>query len=203
MAKDKAWAARTAGATSKEGWDERNDKLDGYNTPEPATLALLNNFTVAKKVWEPASGYHCISDVLTKNGHEVYKTDVHEWVPDTYDAISDFMSFKQMPSGYEDADIITNPPFRYAQEFVEQSMNLLAEGQSCGLLLRLQFMEGQKRKAMFQKYPPRVYTFSKRIPRMHMFNHVENGGKTCSSTLCFAWFVFTKGYTGPSINYWI
>lgn len=97
--------------------------------------------------------------------------------------------------------ILTNPPFRLAQEFVETAMRLLPEGGRLYLLLRLQFLEGRKRRQMFIDHRLiRVHVFSYRLPRMHIFGHK---GKKSTSTLCFAWFVFERGYKGPTELRWI
>ena len=54
-------------------------------------------------------------------------------------------------------DIITNPPYKYAKEFVEKSLELIREGGKVAMLLKLTFLEGQKRQ-VFQLTQVRVAT---------------------------------------------
>lgn len=101
-------------------------------------------------------------------------------------------------------DIITNPPYKYAQEFVEHSMELIEKSDVADLrvamFLKLTFLEGQKRRKLFEKYPPKiVYVFSQR-QKCAINGDFANTG---SSAACYAWFVWQKGFIGtPSIK-WI
>ena len=52
-------------------------------------------------------------------------------------------------------DILTNPPYKYAQEFVEHALALLKVGGYCVMLLKIQFLEGKARRKLFDKYPPK------------------------------------------------
>lgn len=95
-------------------------------------------------------------------------------------------------------DIITNPPYKYAQEFIEKSMEL-TKGK-VAMFLKLTFLEGQKRKKMFEKYPPKtVYVFSQR-QKCAINGEFE---KTGSSAAAYAWFVWEKGFTGDPVIKWI
>jgi hypothetical protein len=115
------------------------------------------------------------------------------------DRIKDFMKFKKIPN--KKMDILTNPPFVRAKDFVETSMKLLRPGRKLALLLRLSFLEGQRRKLMFEKYPPKyVFVFSARLPRMHLFKYKGHKG---SSLMAFAWFVWEKNYKGPTVVEWL
>ncbi|MGL6119859.1 MAG: hypothetical protein ACRC0V_05075 [Fusobacteriaceae bacterium] len=98
--------------------------------------------------------------------------------------------------------ILTNPPYKYAQEFVEKAMELLHEGNYLIMFLKITFLEGQKRAKMFKKYPPKyIYVFSKRA------NCAKNGDfKTFgvgSNAVCYCWYIWQKGYDGEPILRWI
>lgn len=45
-----------------------------------------------------------------------------------------------------EGDIITNPPYKYALEFVERALESVLPGRKVAMFLKLQFLEGQKRK---------------------------------------------------------
>ena len=73
------------------------------------------------------------------------------------------MDFLQYDGVFQ-GDIITNPPYSIAEEFVRKSIEVLQSGHKVAMLLRLNFLEGQKRRKLFEKYNPcRIYVFSKRI----------------------------------------
>ncbi len=92
-------------------------------------------------------------------------------------------------------DIITNPPFRYAEEFVRQALKVVSEGQKVAMFLRIQFLESKKRAALFAEHPVKtVYVASNRI------ECGINGNFTGKpSAACYAWFVWEKGYTGNTV----
>jgi hypothetical protein len=57
-------------------------------------------------------------------------------------------------------DIITTPPYKFAQAFVEKALSLVSEGHHVAMFLKLTFMEGKGRKELFQKIPPpRLFLF--------------------------------------------
>lgn len=166
---------------------------DIYTTPREAVDKLLMKEKFSNKIWEPAAGLLHISCVLENHGFEVWSTDIEARVM----AIEkmDFLEY----SGIFDGDIITNPPYIIAEQFVRKSIEVVTPGHKVAMLLRLNFLEGQKRRDLFDKYPPiRIYVFSKRIkcPK----NGLEIGQH---STMCFAWFVFEKGFQGNPTIYWI
>ena len=63
-----------------------------------------------------------------------------------------------------DGDIITNPPYKYALQFVEKALERVKPGRKVAMFLKLQFLEGKSRKAFFLKHPPKtVYVSSSRL----------------------------------------
>jgi hypothetical protein len=196
---ERTWANRVIGASNKTNVLARAKMLDGFHTPAIAVQELLKREKFRHRIWEPANGYHRISKILEKAGYKIYTSDIKLWCKKTRKRRA-FQKFKHLPFNKRH-DIITNPPFRQAQEFIEIAMQLLKSNGKLALLLRLQFLEGQKRKLLFEKYPPkRVYIFSYRLPRMHRFGYT---GKASTSVLCFAWYIWIKGYQGKTELRWI
>lgn len=96
-------------------------------------------------------------------------------------------------------DIISNPPYALSTEFVEHCLDISMDSVKVAMLLKIQFLETQKRFELFQKYPPKkIYVFVNRI------NCGKNGVfGSDSSAVCYAWFVWERGYNGlPEID-WI
>lgn len=101
-------------------------------------------------------------------------------------------------------NIITNPPFSLAQEFIEKSIQLLDNNGKCAMFLKIQFLESKSRKEFFKKYPPsKILVFSERQATMKDGKETDENGKKWSSTMCFAWFIWEKGFNGQTIVEWI
>lgn len=99
-------------------------------------------------------------------------------------------------------DIFTNPPFKLAEEFAYHGLELLEEGYKLGLFLKIQFLEGKKRKKLFEQYPPRyIYVYSERqqCALSGDFETYCKGGKTQA----YIWIIWEKGYKGETITRWI
>lgn len=184
---------RMMGASNHCDTHER-ETHDFYATDPAAVEQICDLVPFSREVWEPACGTGHIAEVLRKRGHNVRATDL---IDRNYGIGGvDFLSQKEPWHG----DIITNPPYRYATEFVWKALGLTQDGAKGAMLLKLTFLEGKKRQALFRAYPPKqVYVAAGRV-RCALngdFSAVDRG-----SAMCFAWFVWEKGYTGdPSIKW--
>lgn len=167
---------------------------DYYATEPRAVELLLEQEEFASKVWEPACGEGHISKVLKEHGCEVFSSDL---IDRGYgDGWMDFLQFKQTKE--MDCDIITNPPYKFAKEFVEKALDVVAPGHKVAMFLKLTFLEGQGRRELFRNNPPQtVYVSSARL------QCGKNGDFTGTSMVAYAWFVWQKGYPGPTIVRWI
>lgn len=101
--------------------------------------------------------------------------------------------------------IITNPPYSLAREFVEKGMECLKIGGIMAMFLKIQFLEGAKRKELFDKYPPKyIYVFRNRMPTWNNGQPKDpKTGKKWATTMCHAWFVWEKGSTSEPIVRWL
>jgi len=174
---------------------EHERALDDYYATNPSVLTpLLDNEDLLLNIWENACGAGHLSKKLEKVNFKVKSSDK---VNRGYGEIFDFL---KEPVQEWDGDILTNPPYKYAQEWVEKSMKTLHDKNKLCLFLKLLFLEGQKRKEMFKKYPPQtVYVFSAR-QKCVLNGDFENSD---SSAVCYAWFVWEKGYTGETVLKWV
>lgn len=171
------------------------EETDFYATPPFAVQQLLDMEQFSQYIWEPACGAGHISKVLEENGKRVTSSDLYDH---GYGSTGiDFLKEKN----YTSFDIITNPPYHIAQEFLETALNIVREGGKVAMLLRLSFLEGRKRRELFDKYPPKtVYVSSGR------FGCAKGGDftacKDSKSAVAHAWFVWEKGYTGDTVIKW-
>ena len=87
-----------------------------------------------------------------------------------------------------------------ALEFVKQALTIIEDGYNVVMFMRLQFLEGKARRSFFENNPPKyVYIFSDRIKCTNQ-NAPHSLG---SSAICYAWFVWQKGFTGDPIIKWL
>ena len=171
---------------------ENAEKHDYYATEPKATELLLQEETFSEKIWEPACGEGYISKVLKAHGYDVTSTDLIDrgYGDDTLDFFAN--------SAPCDCDIITNPPYKYAKEFVEHALDLVTEGHKVAMFLKLTFLEGKGRRKLFHNTPPQtVYVSSARL------QCGKNGDFSGTSMVAYAWFVWEKGYKGDTILKWI
>jgi len=182
---------------SNHSKDQRS-KNDFYATPPLAVRKLLEVEKFNHNIWEPATGMNHITDVLVENGYDVKRSDIIKMVDDDKIEIIDFLNTNTVFDG----DIITNPPFSLASQFVEKAIDSVKDGAKVAMFLKLQFLEGKKRYWLFKENPPKtIYVAVNRFgcTKDGIFNENENAG----SAICYCWFIWEKGFKGdPSIK-WI
>ena len=178
-----AKAAHLMIAGARNNWP---DDHDFYATPPEAVEALLTVEKFEGPIWEPACGDGAISQILAAHGYTVVSTDLYD---QGYGVTGvDFLQEKVSRA----PNIITNPPYIIGTQFAEQSLRMA--NRKIAMLMRLAWLEGRKRKVMFEQTGlSRVHVFSGRLPRMH--RHGYDGPKT-SSTIAFAWFVWDMAHMG-------
>lgn len=178
-------------------------KDDYYATPYDSTRALLDNVKFYGNFLEPCVGGGHIAEVIKKHypNEPVYCMDlVDRGYPNTL--VDDFLTYDFLDQKFD--NIITNPPYSLAQEFLEKSMKITNNGGKVAMFLKIQFLEGVKRLEMFKKYPPKyIYVFTKRQNPWRNGSPLDEKGKPWSSTMCFAWFVWEKGSTSEPIVRWM
>ena len=163
---------------------------DYYATDPKALENLLGLETFKSPILEPCCGEGHLSEVLKDAGYEVWSSDI---IDRGYGAVRDVKEYMQW-----DGDIITNPPYKQAQEIIEHCIDIVPDGAEVVMFLKLLFLESKKRKIFFEKYPPRrIWVSSSRISCGK--NGVFLKG---SSAVCYAWFVWEKGYQGETIINW-
>lgn len=178
--------------------DKEREKNDFYATQPEAINKLVGAIKsmLPKKVWECACGTGCLSERLKEFGYDVVSSDL---IDRGYGDIADFLKATEMPTDCN--CIITNPPYKYATEFVKHSLELLKEGGLCAMFLKTTFLEGQKRyDEIFSTTPPiYVLQFPKRIT---CAQNADFKNYT-SSAVAYAWYIWQKGYKGETIIKWI
>ena len=170
---NKKLAVFTTLAASNHSKGERQ-KDDYYATEPKAMHLLLEREKFSDYILEPACG-----DLIDRG----------------FGNVKDFFERSSWRG-----DIITNPPYKIALDFLKHSLAIIPVGNRVAMFLKIQFLEGKSRKQFFKQNPPKlIYVSSSRL------NCAKNGDfdKYTSSAVCYAWFIFEKGYKGKSVVEWI
>jgi hypothetical protein len=195
----KLTAAQIAGSNSPRG----RPKHDFFATDPRAVEMLMDAYTFNKGSFlEPCVGMGHISEVIKKrypNSTIVNLDIVDRGYPDTVE--QDFLSYD---TEQRFDNIITNPPYSLAKEFVEKGISLLASGGKMAMFLKIQFLESQKRANLFRKYPPKyIYVFTDRMSTWRNGEPFDEDGKKWSTTICHAWFVWEKDSKTEPVVRWL
>lgn len=196
--------AKNLTGTSLAGGSVNHERAanDFYTTDPQSVRDFLEVADIkGEHFYEPCVGQGHIADVLKEHfkTSKVLGTDlVDRGYPNTI--VRDFIN--------DDFDVgtnwvITNPPFKYAREFIDKSLEIADVG--VAMFLKIQFLESQARKEWLKKSPLKyVYVFSKRqAPWNNGRSLNPTTGKKWSNTMCFTWFVWEHGYEGEPIIRWI
>lgn len=197
---DKDWTGnknsiyKTLGASNHT--EKEREENDYYATEPKAVKFLLQLEKFAPNVWECACGEGHLAKEIKANGYEVWATDL---IDRGFGMVNyDFL----ISNDTWDGDIITNPPYKYAKEFIEKALQVINNGNKVAMFLKIQFLEGKARKQLFAKYPPKIiYVSSSRLlcAKNADFDGMKAGG---GSAVAYAWFVWQKGFTGDTVIKW-
>lgn len=167
---------------------------DYYATDPTAMKELLKYETFSKEIWEPACGEGHLSKVLEEAGYNVYSSDlIYRGFgdPEPFDFLAESL-------GNFDGDIITNPPYKFADQFVDTAMEIIKTGHKVAMFLKLTFLCSSARKKLFTKWPPKtLYVFSRRV------ECGKNGKFEGKRGVDYAWFVWEKGFKGDPVIKWV
>lgn len=178
---------------------EAADSLDDFPTPPWATRALLEHVvggrTAVRKLTclEPACGAGHMSKVLNEYFANVFDADVKSY---GYGATHDFLTHAYADNSYD--WVITNPPFRLAEEFVLRSLKIARIG--VAILARTVFLESAGRyRAIFQNTPPTKFAqFVERVPMVK-----GRLDKSASTATGYCWLLWEKHNSATPQLVWI
>ena len=145
---------KTLGASNHTDNDRETD--DFYAT-DPVAIDLLLKYphiTLPHGIWEPSCGSGCMSQRLEARGYQVVSTDL------VYRGYGrggvNFFEQQRMPDGCN--AIVTNPPYKFATEYVIHALDLLPAGGVLCLFLKTTFAEGKERYVrIFGITPPDTF----------------------------------------------
>ena len=189
-------------ATANTNRNKNVAELDFYTSPPDFVeqcfkRGILDN-DINWRVYEPFAGNGHISNLLKDKGLEVITNDIVERaIP--LDFVQDYFS-----KDYKDPEqydiVVTNPPYKQAQKFVELCLPRLKKSDKLVVLLRLDFLTSQARGKFFTEVGQlkEVHIYSYRIKCLK--EGIDDGA---SSAVNYAIFVWEAGYKGSPTISWI
>jgi hypothetical protein len=176
---------------------EAHDSLDDFPTQPWATRALCEHVlqppiasTRGRFVWEPACNRGHMAEPLREYFFGVMATDIHDYGYRYQEKTADFLFPGNVPAVQVDW-IITNPPFRLAEQFILKALEIAEEG--VAVIVRTSFLESVGRYAnLFSTNPPSVIAqFTERVPMVK--GRLTATGSTATA---YCWLVWIKGRDG-------
>jgi hypothetical protein len=166
---------------------EAADSADDFPTPPWATRALIEHVIGSAAVdgmscLEPACGRGYMATPLAEYFKRVEASDAYRY---GFAPVRDFLIYPFEALSHD--WVITNPPFRLAEEFVERALFVARKG--VAILARTVFLESVGRyEGIFAGNPPTKFAqFSERVPMVK--GRVDPKASTATG---YAWFVWEK-----------
>jgi hypothetical protein len=196
---------------------EPHDSLDDFPTQPWATRALVEHVLIphlglsarkqlsAMSVWEPACNRGHMALPLKEYFGRVYASDIHDYGYESgawcQDRVVDFL-FPGSESPRIAAQgidwVITNPPFRLAEQFIERARQIKG-WRGTAMIVRTAFLEGMGRyERLYALNPPTIVAqFSERVPMVK--GRLTATGSTATA---YCWLVWIDGLS-PRPMTWI
>ncbi|MDA9543964.1 methyltransferase [Bradyrhizobium sp. CCBAU 45321] len=177
---------------------EAKDSRDDFPTPPWATRALCEHILSKSELsrmtcLEPACGRGYMARPLQEYFQVVEAADAYAY---GYAPVREFLSYPYETNSHD--WVITNPPFRLAEEFVLRALNVARQG--VAILARTVFLESSGRyETIFSKRPPTAFAqFVERVPMVK--GRVDRKASTATG---YAWLVWDKRRSGPPLLQWV
>lgn len=173
---------------------EAADSPDDFPTPPWATRALLEHVISksdlrSQTCLEPAAGRGYMARPLSEYFASVDAADAYAY---GYAPIRDFLQYPYEAGSHD--WVITNPPFRLAEEFVQRALVVARIG--VAILARTVFLESVGRyEGIFKRHPPTKFAqFTERVPMVK--GRLDAKASTATG---YAWFVWEKPASNPQL----
>lgn len=177
---------------------EPKDSPDDFPTPPWATRALLKHIISDYDLknstcLEPACGAGHMAKVLLEEFADVKFSDAFYY---GFGPVRDYLATPYEANAVD--WVITNPPFRLAEEFVLKSLNVARQG--VAILARTVFLESAGRyNRIFSEFPPsRFAQFVERVPMVKGRLDIK-----ASTATGYAWLIWEKNATGEPKLMWV
>ncbi|MDO6724694.1 hypothetical protein Q4560_15590 [Celeribacter halophilus] len=180
---------------------EAKDSLDNFPTPPWATRALVEHviergnarFLSSMSCLEPACGAGHMAKTLAEYFGTVSASDIYSY---GYGKVENFLDRDENSEEFD--WVITNPPFKYAEEFISKALKISNRG--VAMLVRTVFIESVGRyNRIFSKNPPQKFAqFSERVPMVK-----GRLDKKASTATGYSWIVWEKNISPEPRLLWV
>jgi hypothetical protein len=200
---------------------EAHDSLDDFPTPPFGTRALIH-YLIAPHIcpggrtlgnmiaWEPCANRGYMVKPLREFFGKVYASDIFDYGAG-YPQHDFLMPYKPFRSAVPVDWVITNPPFRLAEQIISHGLEIATQG--VAVLVRSAFEEGMERYfKLFSVQPPTLLgVFTERVimhkgvlrdPNKPYLDEVTGEMKRPSTATSYKWMVWIKG-AEPRPQIWI
>lgn len=180
--------------TEKPFWEYERHADDWYVEPAWSVEALARvERSFSGVVLDPCCGGGNIPRTLRQRGVDAIGADLR----DRGYACGAVAPYTTSIPAISPDSVISNPPYREAQAFVETALTHTTDRVCC--LLRLAFLETPDRAAWFRESGlSRVWVSSRRIS----MPPGDSGAVAKGGKVAFAWFVWEHGWSGAPVLGW-
>lgn len=179
--------------------DHERAEHDYYATEPLGADLICGVETFDGGIWENCCGEGHLARRFEELGYDVVSTDL---IDRGYGQGGvDFFECTEALA----PNIVTNPPYACAKEWVEHCLELVPDGGKVALFLPIQFLESEGRRKLFSETPPKtVYVcvnrvlcgmngdFTAKDKEGNTIYNKDGTPKRMSSAKCYAWFVWVK-----------
>lgn len=177
-------------------------EMEFFETEEWAADAMFDAELLTPLVVDAGAGRGMLSAAAERRGYSVLQVDKVDWARHGLECykskhgkmLGDFLKFS-LPSGWQDATVIMNPPFSKAVDFVVHALEKL-NARKVLCFQRLAWRESEARREFWEKYPPiRTYTYGSRATcwRGDLIKDVQAQKVIGSTPTPHALFVWERG----------
>ena len=181
------------------------EALDYYVEAPWVVDGLLTKESFVGTIYDPACGSGNIPRQAMSHGWRVSYSDiVDRGYPGT--VVHDFLGDRRPPFRVD--NIVTNPPFKHAEDFVRRGMQIATH--KVALLLRLEFLATVRRHDLFTREhrPRRVIVLSRRPsmpPGEKLFakNMTHETIRATNGRVEYCWIIWAHGHRGETSITWV
>ena len=190
----KDWKGNLQTQVATSGYANNNTherEINDFYATHPSALVRLLEKESFNNVWECACGQGHLSNVL--KSHDIFGRE-SDLIDRKGNEILDFLQSTENWSG----DIVTNPPYKYATQFVLKALESVNTGNKVAMIFPQRYLSSKGRYKLFTENPPKtVYAFSGRC------ECGMNGEFKGNSAVDYMWIIWEKGYQGETKLKWI
>jgi len=186
-------------ARKKEAHIWERDPHDWYVEPLECSLALFDLEIFSGTIWDPACGMGRIVQAANLSKLDAYGSDFIKRPGYSFDQLDFLFNTPQHPFD----NIVTNPPYSKAEDFVHRALSLIKNGKKVALILPLVWLSGFSSKRDWLPDSPlkKIFPISPR-PSMPPAAVIQAGIRPGNGTKDYAWFVWQNGYQGaPQVEF--